>query len=79
MGAINGDRTRGDRAMTDQESQDVIEAVEDAFRNARENGYEITGDTFEEIADHMRLIDADVEIFARDQVAAAIEHVVSSY
>jgi hypothetical protein len=63
--------------MTDQENRDVVEAVEDAFRNARENGYEITGDTFEEIADHMRLIDADVEVFSRDHVATAIEHVVS--
>lgn len=65
--------------MTNQEDQDVINAVEGAFQNARENGYEITGDTFEEIADHMRLIDADVEIFSRDQVATAIEYVVSSY
>lgn len=65
--------------MIDRESQDVIEAVEGAFQNARDNGYEITGDTFEEIAEHMMGIDADVEIYSRDQVAAAIEHVVKSF
>ena len=65
--------------MAVQARQEVIDAVDEAFRNARENGFEFIGDTFEEIADDMMGCDADIEQMPRDEVIAAIEHIVQSY
>ena len=64
--------------MSTVASKEVMDAVSEAFRNARENGFEFIGDTFEEIADDMMGCDADIENMPRDQVVAAIESLSSN-